>query len=349
MAKKKKISHVGIAFGGGGSHSAAHAGAMSVLFNYIQFKNAPSFSGTSGGAITAVTAAIGFKKNKEQGVIDSLDKLWEQLGKEGLYFSEFAAHTLRASGFFQTMEFTAKYLESQASITEDILPNYVGDFFAKTNRSVFNLNGGFDRWFRGFYNPLLINHLKHFVKKHISFNDLKSESAPDVFVNAFDIKAQRGILFKNDEINEHTLSASGTLPFLWKPVRYKGKKLIDGKYHANPPIRVLNNNGCKEIFIISLSTLEKDQYLLRELAHLKSELTTQRSKPKIHLIEMDLDGDFLTKMNSNPDHVEKLIRHGSEKMETWLKKNHSHLGKKSTIDWARIPNNIPKIKRKISL
>ena len=349
MHNKKRISSVGIAFGGGGSHSAAHAGAMRALFDCIELADKPKFSGTSGGAITAAQASIGYTKDKEKGLLSSLDQLWEDIKKDGLYFTDLGAQILRTSVFFQTIELTAYFLESQAQITEDLIPNYVGGLWADSFRSVFNLNGGFDKWFRGMHNPLLTNHLKQFIQTNMDLTQLSKKNSPEIFVNAFDIKSQKGIIFSNDEVNTDTLSSSGTLPFLWKPVRYKDKKLIDGKYHANPPIRVLKQNKCKEIFVISLSTLEKDNYLKKELALLKNELGASKQKPIIHLIELDIEGDLLTKLQTDSKHIEKVKTLGHDKMKAWLDLNHQNLGKRSTIDWNRVPDKMKKVKRKISL
>lgn len=335
---KKKLKNLAIAFGGGGSHSAAHAGIMRALLEEYNLDN-PIFSGTSGGAVTAVKACEGYAKKGSEGLIEHLDLLWEQLKHSGLYFSNRDANYLRATGFLNTIALSAELLEQQAQITEAMIPNYVGNFFADNLRSVFHLNGGFDKWFRGFYNPLLINHLKHFVDGNIDFKTVASKKAPKVLINAYDVKTHQGHIFSNKEINKSTLSASGTLPFLWRPVRYKKMHLIDGKYHANPPLTPLLAEAPTDIFIICLSTVEKDQYLRRELSNLVHELEGMKNKPNIHLIQLDIEGDILSKLNTDANHIDALKQAGYAGMKQWLHLNKEKLGKTSSYSPEKQQNH----------
>lgn len=321
--KNVDLSHrkIALAFGGGGIHGAAHAGFVEALFEKFPDCIVHSMSGTSAGAITATAAAIGMHENGKQGAIQSLHRVWRHLKNTGLIDHPMNLRSLERLSGIEALPQWVEFAKTHGRMMESLVPFWGGLYNAHI-RNTFNINGLLDVTTRNLVNPQGKNHLMNFIRNHFDFSSIRSNKIPKLFINAVDARTQENVIFSNNDINEHTLTASGTLPFMWSPVEYKGRHLVDGKYKSNPPILPHLNEAVDDIIVICLGHLN-DEPILKEELKVAQKILQERSRlgqkvPQIHVVEVGLEGKILSKMNTNEHYIDSLIRSGKSAFNMWL-------------------------------
>lgn len=315
MGQKRKTNpannnqrRIAFAFSGGGVHGVAHLGFLDEFFNHYGDSVEPvAFSGTSAGAMTAVQAALSYKRHGHSGITGTLKNFWHHLRNNGANIHP---------GLVPFLEHTS-LIKNPHTIGRDIQRSpFIHPFMARNLRSLFNINGLNDTWSRAMLNPMGTHHLFDYINHHVDFAGVNAPQTPRIFINAYDIKKRRNVVFDNKDINAHTLAASGTLPFLWKPVRYKEHELVDGLYGANPPLHPLIDCDVDDIYVLNLGNAKNNPMLTQHLKEIEAILAKRRESgektPRIHVVTMDIPGHALSKFNSNADYMNSLERRGRQ-------------------------------------
>ena len=130
------------------------------------------------------------------------------------------------------------------------------------------------------------------------------------------------MIFDNTSINAKTLTASGTLPFLWEPVKHKGRELVDGMFGANPPISPLLDVDADDIYVLNLGSTENNAILKDRLEYIDATVKHRRKQglktPRIHVVHMNIPGTIISKLNSNDVYMDDLRAHGRKIARTFI-------------------------------
>ncbi|EMA29844.1 patatin-like phospholipase family protein [Haloarcula japonica] len=220
---------VAIACQGGGSHSAFTAGALQRLLPAVDGEsNLVGLSGTSGGALCAVTAWYGLLSEGPDYAGQLLEDIWCDV-----------AATTPPSFLLNESLVWRKRLQNLMVPTTDVSP------YATPGRPG-------QRWYLSL------------LDRHIDFDEfdaLADEAPPHVTVGTVNVNSGVFETFTDAAITPKAVLASAAFPLLYKAVELNGHWHWDGLFSQNPPIREFLTSGRPkpdEIWVIQIEPQTRD-------------------------------------------------------------------------------------------
>ena len=329
-----------LALQGGGAHGAYTWGVLDRLLEAgIRIDG---ISGTSAGAMNAVALAHGWTAGGADGARAALADFWQAVG--------------------DSVPFHVELLNSLNSTTDGALPTPM------------NVMMGFMRLFSPYQlNPFELNPLRDVVRAQFDFERLRCDCPLKLFIAATTVRTGKVRLFHTAELSEAALLASACLPTLHHAVEIDGEHYWDGGFTANPAIYpLLYECTTPDILMVLLNPLQLDEAprsaedisarsielgfsttFLREmrmiaharqyiaetagwmpLGRLERKLVGQR----FHLIEARelAEAGSASKLNAASGFLTALHPLGRSRADEWLRKQYRHVGRKETVDVARL-------------
>ena len=335
-----EASLVSLALQGGGAHGAYTWGVLDRLLEAgIRIDG---ISGTSAGAMNAVALAHGWTAGGADGARAALADFWQAVG--------------------DSVPFHVELLNSLNSTTDGALPTPM------------NVMMGFMRLFSPYQlNPFELNPLRDVVRAQFDFERLRRDCPLKLFIAATAVRTGKVRLFHTAELSEAALLASACLPTLHHAVEIDGEHYWDGGFTANPAIYpLLYECSTPDILMVLLNPLQRDdaprsaedisarsmelsfsttflremrmiaharQYIAETagwmpLGRLERKLVGQR----FHLIEARelAEAGSASKLNAASGFLTELHTLGRSRADEWLRKQYRHVGRKETVDVARL-------------
>ena len=329
-----------LALQGGGAHGAYTWGVLDRLLEAgIRIEG---ISGTSAGAMNAVALAHGWTAGGADGARAALADFWQAVG--------------------DSVPFHVELLNSLNSTTDGALPTPM------------NVMMGFMRLFSPYQlNPFELNPLRDVVRAQFDFERLRRDCPLKLFIAATAVRTGKVRLFHTAELSEAALLASACLPTLHHAVEIDGEHYWDGGFTANPAIYpLLYECTAPDILMVLLNPLQRDdaprsaedisarsmelgfsttflremrmiaharQYIAETagwmpLGRLERKLVGQR----FHLIEARelAEAGSASKLNAASGFLTELHTLGRSRADEWLRKQYRHVGRKETVDVARL-------------
>lgn len=312
---------VAIACQGGGSHTAFTAGVLGRLLREREDRSFElvALSGTSGGAVCAAAAWYGLLDDDAERAIETLEGVWRDMAARSLFDRMANEWTVR----------TAEIAERGWPVLE-ASPYDVP--FTSVGR-------------RRFLDTL---------ESHIDFErmpDLAADADLDLIVGAADVTEGAFETFRNERVTSEAVLASAAIPTLFEAVEIDGHWYWDGLFSQNPPIRDFLTMPRRleekpdEIWIIQINPKRRDEVpeSLEEIADRRNELAGNLSlyqevdfieqvnewveegtlsgeyKPvDVEFIEMDGELSTSSKLDRDPEFIERLMQRGARRAERFL-------------------------------
>ena len=329
-----------LALQGGGAHGAYTWGVLDRLLEAgIRIDG---ISGTSAGAMNAVALAHGWTAGGADGARAALADFWQAVG--------------------DSVPFHVELLNSLNSAADSTMPTPM------------NVMMGFMRLFSPYQlNPFELNPLRDVVRAQFDFERLRRDCPLKLFIAATAVRTGKVRLFHTAELSEAALLASACLPTLHHAVEIDGEHYWDGGFTANPAIYpLLYECTTPDILMVLLNPLQRDdaprsaedisarsmelsfsttflremrmiaharQYIAETagwmpLGRLERKLVGQR----FHLIEARelAEAGSASKLNAASGFLTELHTLGRSRADEWLRKQYRHVGRKETVDVARL-------------
>ncbi|TDH38617.1 patatin-like phospholipase family protein [Pseudohoeflea suaedae] len=335
-----EIKQMNLALQGGGAHGAFTWGVLDRLLDEPHLE-IEGVSGTSAGAVNATLLAHGLMEDGRRGAQKSLAEFWERTSHAGSIWSPLP------------------------TLPKSLIPG--GDMIAAATYTIFDT---LTRTFSPYeLNPLDINPLRDLIAECVDFDALRSHEAIKLFLSATNVRTGRVKVFDSREVSLDVVMASACLPFLYKAVEIDGEHYWDGGYMGNPALFPFFY-VCKsrDVLIVHINPMERDEVpmsapeimnrineisfngsLISELrainfvsrlldeGWLKDDYKDRLKKILVHSIRSDdslEDLSVASKFNVDWAFLTDLRDRGRLAAENWLRENHKHVGRKSTVDLA---------------
>lgn len=312
-------TNVAIACQGGGSHTAFAAGVLgSLLREWPDGHELVGISGTSGGALNAVTAWYGLQTGDRDDAADRLTDLWDDLAADG-----------------PTDAVANAWLVGLSRIESSGLPlPRVSPYF----------NPG---------SELGADRIKRTIERHVDFDAISERSSSDVpllVVGTVNVNAGEFETFTNEDVTLEVVLSSTAVPSLFEGVEMNGHLHWDGLFSQNPPIHDLmsvpRERKPDELWVIQINPQERDgePTSLEEIADRRSELSgnislnqelrfvervndwiedghlpeSEFTKTTVRRIELDRDYHCSTKLDRSPSFIRELVEFGEAEGTAFL-------------------------------
>jgi NTE family protein len=219
----------------------------------------------------------------------------------------------------------------------------------------------------GLLNPLNVNPLRGVLEKVVDFDRLNtSAEAPQLFLNATNVRNGKIKVFQTPSITADAVLASACLPPYFQAVEIDGEHYWDGGYLGNPAIYpLIYRRGARDVIIVQVTAITRDELpasaadvlhrineisfnssLMREMRAVafatklidSGELDKEKhSRMLMHWIGNDrLMAQLGTPTQFHPEW--KLLCHlrdeGRDAAAKWLDGNFEAIGVRSTVDIA---------------
>lgn len=314
-------ARVAIACQGGGSHTAFTAGVLGRLLREREDRSFEpvALSGTSGGAVCATAAWYGLLDGGTERAIETLEEIWWEM-------------TARSPFDRMTNEWvvgTAEFADRGGPILE--ASPYDVPFTAAGRRRFLDT-----------------------LESHIDFErmpDLAADAELDLIVGAADVTEGAFETFHNERVTSEAVLASAAIPTLFEAVEIDDHWYWDGLFSQNPPIRDFltmphePQGKPDEIWIVQINPRRCDEVpeSLEEIADRRNELAGNLSlyqevdfieqvnewveegtlsgeyKPvDVEFIEMDGELSTSSKLDRDPEFIERLMQRGARRAERFL-------------------------------
>lgn len=308
--------HVAIACQGGGSHTAFTAGALQQLLPTVTTEyDLTGLSGTSGGALCAVTAWYGLVSDGPDHANALLDAVWADIAA-----CSPTEQLVNAATVWGTR------VEHSGLPVPQVSP------YAVPGR-------GSQRWYR------------RLLERHIEFDrfeQLATDHSPQVTVGTVNVNTGKFERFSDAAITPDVMLASAAVPQLFEAVKMNGHWHWDGLFSQNPPVRhFLTGEAPKpdELWVIQINPQTRDDRptSLGEITDRRNELAGNLSlNQELHFIEtvnewvkqgyltdeykqieirrliLDWELDYSSKLDRDPDFLEELMDHGNTRATEFL-------------------------------
>ena len=275
-----------------------------------------ALSGTSGGSICALLAWYGLLMNNTDEAVELLDSFWK---------------------------------ENSANSLEDRVLN---DWLLQTNRFFGNVGG------TPTISPYLTpasswasDQLKDLLERHVDFGRIQGlvkPSSPMLLIGAADVVSGEFKAFSSyrDRISVDMILASAALPTLFKAVHTNGGVYWDGLFSQNPPVRELPGAKPDEIWVIQIDpqtrvaepktmpdildrrnelagnlSLYQEIYFIEKVNQWVADGSLSGTKHKVievKWIEMLWELDSESKLNRDPEFIQKMMAYGEDQAEAFL-------------------------------
>ncbi len=224
-----------LALQGGGAHGAFTWGVLDRLLEepWLELE---SISATSSGAVNAVALAQGWLDDGRDGARNCLDRLWQQIGRQGAL----------ANWGFAPIGSGGQWL---LALSRHLSPAQ--------------------------FNPLRLNPLADLLSSLIDFERLRSQSSIRVDVAATRVRDGALVMFGGDRLSLDAVLASTCLPHLFHTVEIDGEAYWDGGYAGNPALEPLVYDArARDLLCVLVQPLERPTLpsTAREIAERVQEL-----------------------------------------------------------------------------
>ncbi|MFC6796784.1 patatin-like phospholipase family protein [Haladaptatus sp. DYSN1] len=274
---------VAIACQGGGSHTAFTGGVLKGILDEDPDVDIVGFSGTSGGAVSALAAWYGLLTEGPKKACRLIDALWGDIaanpGVDRWVNSSMVAWT-RAGNSGLPIPEVSPYQHP------------------------------FSDWGH--------NQLRATLEQFIDFEripDLLEADSPELVVGTVNVNAGEFETFADEEITVEAMLASTALPTLFPAVEIHGHSHWDGLFSQNPPIHDLLTNGTKpdEIWVVQINpqTRETEPKSLLEIHDRRNELAGNISMNQelrfIHTVNEWIEAGHLPREHYNVVRTRKIM------------------------------------------
>jgi len=342
MAGSKDSRRISLALQGGGSHGAFTWGVLDRLLREPDI-GFDGISGTSSGAMNAVVMADGLLRGGREAAREALQDFWQQVTA---MFSELFQPTAQLANWLMFETGGPMSLQSYLALTQAFSPYQL--------------------------NPMNHNPLRELLESRIDFGRLQRNRTYKVYIGATQVRTGKLHLFSGKQLTADALLASACLPSLHHAITIDGDAYWDGGYSGNPPVFPLIFN-CKshDVVVVIVQPLERRELptnaedirmraaeisfntaFLREMRAIAfskknidrdwmplGALERRLGRLNIHLVQnqdMMEKLDPATRYQSPPDFIQELHDEGYAACESWLEENAGYIGKRSSVDLAKL-------------
>ena len=331
------MKNVNLALQGGGAHGAFVWGVIDRLLEDGRVE-IEAISATSAGAMNAVALASGMAVGGSEAARKTLHDFWYEVSRTDVVFDLYSSW----NQWIQVLKLPPEYHPFHAAIhflTHTLPPNLL--------------------------NPFNFNPLKALLSKVIDFERLNlSPQAPQLFLNATNVRSGKLKVFQTPGITVEAVLASACLPPYFQAVEIDGEHYWDSGYLGNPAIYpLIYRKGAKDVIIVQVTAIRRDELpasaadvlhriteisfnssLMREMRAIgfatrlidNHELDADKhSRMFMHLIGNDhLMSQLGTATQFHPEWglLCRLRDQGRETARKWLDQNFDYVGARSTVD-----------------
>lgn len=330
-----KTKTINLALQGGGSHGAFSWGVLDKLLEDERIE-IDALSGTSAGAMNAVVFANGLALGGRDGARAALHKFWSAVN-QAAKFSPLARTPFDILCGSWNLDYSPGFL-----------------FFDMLSRiaSPYELN------------PLNINPLREILLQQIDFERLRNFDQIKLFISATHVQSGRIKIFEQKSLCADRVMASACVPFVFQAVEIDGESYWDGAFMGNPPLfPFINRSESRDIVIVQVNPMERDSAprTARDILERMNEITFNASLAKefraidfvtrllddgsldesrykrlyIHIISAEREMAPLnvsSKLNAEWSFLQHLKALGRDAATSWLERNFSGLGERSTVE-----------------
>jgi len=331
------MKNVNLALQGGGAHGAFVWGVLDRLLEDGRLE-VEAISATSAGAMNAVALASGMAVGGSKAAREKLHEFWQEVSRTDLMFDLSSP----LNQWIQALKLPPEYHPFHAAI------HFLTHMLPPTLLNPFNLNP-----------------LRTVLLKVIDFKRLNaSPEAPQLFLNATNVRTGKIKVFQTPAISIDAVLASACLPPYFQAVEIDGEHYWDGGYLGNPAIYpLIYRRGSKDVVIVQVTAIRRDELpasaadvlhriteisfnssLMREMRAVafatrlidNGELDDKKhSRMLIHWIGNDpLMSQLGTATQFHPEWslLCRLRDEGRDAASRWLAKNFDEIGARSTVD-----------------
>lgn len=239
-----KTKMVNLALQGGGAHGAFTWGVLDRILEDGRLRF-DGISGTSAGAMNAVSLADGWYQEGAEGAREKLEHFWRGISR---------------NGSFSITDQQSELLDRLMSFWMwPVLPGGGKADFTKffpsapwANPFVSQLTSPYD------VNPLNINPLRDVVEKLIDFDRVHSCNDFKLFIAATRVYSGKIRVFRRSDVTADAVLASACLPYAFQAVEIDDEPYWDGGYTGNPAIwPFFTETECEDIVLIQINPLER--------------------------------------------------------------------------------------------
>ena len=276
QAKDSTDLKVGLVLSGGGAKGLAHIGVLKVIDS--AGVRLDYIAGSSMGAIVG-----------------------------GLYASGYSAKQL--DSIFHTVNFT--------DLIQDRLPRDSKTFYEKEDAEKYALTlpvvDGKISLPKGISNGQNFYNFYSKVTSHVSdINDFSELPIP-FFCTGTNIETGEGVIFDKGYLPD-VVAASGALPSVYSPVRYKGKLITDGGVTDNYPVEEIKNRGIDLVIGVDVQDTLMNKKQLKSVADIMLQISNFRTikamKEKALLTDVYIKPDIKDYSVIDFDRGESIIEKG---------------------------------------
>ncbi len=336
MTKTKKIN---LALQGGGSHGAFTWGVLDYILEdgRLDFE---AISGTSAGAMNAVVCVDGLMKGGNDGAREALENFWHKMSDSA------KTSPIQRAPFDVFM----------GNWSLENSPGY--HFFDALTRIVSPYQ----------MNPFNMNPLHSLIEEVVDFDRVRACDNVKLFISATNVETGRVKVFDSNQLTSDMVMASACLPMVFQAVEIDGVPYWDGGYMGNPALFPFHTHtDCSDIVVIQINPVERsgapktaqeimnrvneisfNSSLLKELRSIdfvarlirEGKLSADEYRDtRIHIVENQaalLPLGASSKMNAERDFLIHLRNLGRKTAEAWLDQNFADIGRKATVDIAKL-------------
>jgi NTE family protein len=194
---------VNLALQGGGAHGAFTWGVLDKLLEDGRLQ-IDGLSGTSAGAMNAVSLAEGMRKGGVEGARDQLAKFWRAASLDG----------------------------GLAPVQRDVVEGMLNFWNATPVATMFQQAAGMLS--PSEMNPLNINPLRNVLAAQVDFAALRASDNLKLFIAATNVESGKVRVFHRPELSLDMVVASACLPTIFHAVTIDGVPYWDGGFMGNP-------------------------------------------------------------------------------------------------------------------
>src|SRR3954447_8501776 len=328
---------VDLALQGGGAHGAFTWGVLDRLLEEPWLR-VVGISGTSAGAMNAAVMVSAHAAGGASAARAALDAFWRRVS-DAARMSPFQRGPLDIL---------------LGRWTLDHSPTFIAMDLASRLFSPYDLNPGG------------LNPLRQILADSVDFAQL-ARAPIKLFITATNVRTGRGRVFRNAEVTPDVMLASACLPTMFQAVESDGEPYWDGGYSGNPTLTPLVREcDASDTIIVPINPVERPgtprsaRDILNRLNEISSNsaaikelrmigLLQQAADPgsgegavwasmRIHLVKNDVmvELGYSSKLNAEWDFLSMLRNHGRAAAEEFLAEHGQDLGKRSTLDFAKL-------------
>ena len=345
FSKDNHVHRLDLALQGGGAHGAFTWGVLDGLLQDERLMPG-ALSGASAGAMNAAVLVSGLVSEGREGARERLRSFWKELNRSG---REAGPLIPMIEAFPQTSRAISSWW---STVFGDVGMAHGSPELGREMQEI----------------------LREVIEKHVDFDAIRSENAPPLFISATNARSGALRLFRNGDLSTDALLASACLPLYFPPVTIDGKDYWDGGYSANPPlVPLVQESSNDDLMLITVNTQVRsetprsaaaiidrlteigfNQSMRKELQGLvllqsaigearvkpgaKDGLIAQVERLRFHEIHDEATLAAMpaqTKLLPVRHLLLKLHEAGEAAAKQWCEANVEHLGKRSTVNFAK--------------